>query len=360
MAAAFAKPRKPVAADDLGDALLRWWDRHRRALPWRAPPGRAADPYAVWLSEIMLQQTTVASVAGYFEKFIARWPTVAALAEAPLEQVLVAWAGLGYYARARNLHACAKIVAEQYGGRFPPDEAELLRLPGVGPYTAAAVAAIAFNRPCVAQDGNVERVVARLFAVAEPLPRAKATIKTHAQSFLSRARPGDFAQALMDLGATVCAPRAPNCRRCPLEQSCASRRAGTQLAFPVKPAKTARPHRRGAVFVLRCGEQLLLRRRLANGLLGGMSEFPSTPLTLDVEPGAARAYAPINARWREIEGGVRHVFTHFSLELTVFVAEAAAADPALEGRWTKVGRLGDEALPTLMRKVAVHAGLILA
>ena len=360
MARASAKPRKPVAADDLGGALLAWWDRHRRVLPWRAPPGRTADPYAVWLSEIMLQQTTVASVTGYFSKFLRRWPSVEALAKAPLEDVLVAWAGLGYYARARNLHACAKIVAEKHGGRFPSSEAQLLGLPGVGPYTAAAVAAIAFNQPCVARDGNVERVVARLFAVAEPLPGARAAISAHAASFLPRERPGDFAQALMDLGATICAPRAPECGRCPLEPSCAARRAGTQLSFPVKPPKAARPHRRGAVFVLRRGDRVLLRGRPPEGLLGGMSEFPSTPLTLDVEPGAARAYAPIEARWREIEGGVRHVFTHFSLDLTVFVAEAAAADPALEGRWTKAADLGVEALPTLMRKVAVHAGLILA
>jgi A/G-specific adenine glycosylase len=359
MARASAKPRNPVA-DDLGGALLAWWDRHRRVLPWRAPPGQMADPYAVWLSEIMLQQTTVASVTGYFNKFMARWPSVEALAGARLEEVLAAWAGLGYYARARNLHACAAIIVKRHGGRFPSNEAELLTLPGVGPYTAAAVAAIAFNRPCVARDGNVERVVARLFAVAQPLPGARATITAHAESFLSRERPGDFAQALMDLGATVCAPRAPDCGRCPLASRCIARRNGTQLDFPVKPPKAARPHRRGAVFVLRRGDRVLLRGRPAKGLLGGMSEFPSTPLTRDVEPGAARAYAPIEARWREIEGGVRHVFTHFSLELTVFVADAAAGDLELDGRWTKASRLGDEALPTLMRKVAVHAGLILA
>ncbi|MGA8171745.1 MAG: A/G-specific adenine glycosylase, partial [Methylocystis sp.] len=184
MVTAFASPRKPNAAPELGGALLRWWDENRRVLPWRAPAGRTADPYAVWLSEIMLQQTTVASVAGYFVKFIARWPTVEALARAPLEELLAAWAGLGYYARARNLHACAKIIVERHGGRFPSEEAELLKLPGVGPYTAGAIAAIAFDRPCVAQDGNVERVVARVFAVTEPLPGAKATIRAHAQSLL--------------------------------------------------------------------------------------------------------------------------------------------------------------------------------
>ncbi len=322
--------------------------------------GRRADPYAVWLSEIMLQQTTVASVVGYFNTFMARWPSVEALAGARLGDVLAAWAGLGYYARARNLHACAKIVAERHGGRFPREEARLLELPGVGPYTAAAIAAIAFDAPCVARDGNVERVVARLFAVAEPLPGARATITAHARSFLARERPGDFAQALMDLGATVCAPRGPDCGRCPLETACAARKTGTQLNFPVKPAKKARPHRRGAAFVLLCGESVLLRGRPAKGLLGGMSEFPSTPLSADLEPEGWAVHAPVAAAWREIEGEVRHVFTHFSLELKVFTAKATAMEPAPGARWTKVTRLGGEALPTLMRKVAVHAGLILA
>ena len=316
-----------------------------------------ADPYAVWLSEIMLQQTTVASVTSYFNKFIARWPNVEALASAPLDDVLAAWAGLGYYARARNLHACAREVSA-YGGRFPQSEEDLLRLPGIGPYTAAAISAIAFNRPCVAQDGNVERVVARLFAVEQPLPAAKSVIKTHAQGFLSHQRPGDFAQALMDLGATVCTPRAPGCSRCPLAASCAALRAGRQLDFPVKAQKAARPHRRGAAFVVRRGDEILLRRRPSKGLLGGMSEFPSTPLTQDVEVGAAFGFAPLDAGWRPLTGAVRHVFTHFSLELTVFVADAPNGSTAPLGcRWAPLARLGQEGLPTLMRKVAEHAGL---
>jgi A/G-specific adenine glycosylase len=361
MITAPARLQKPTATNDLERMLLRWWDQHRRVLPWRALPGHAADPYAVWLSEIMLQQTTVAAVVGFFNKFITRWPTIEALAKAPLEEVLAAWAGLGYYARARNLHACAQEVADLYGGCFPQSEAELLRLPGVGPYTAAAIAAIAFDRACVAQDGNVERVISRLFAVEEPLPRAKPAIKAHAQSFLSHERPGDFAQALMDLGATLCTPRSPDCGRCPLACNCAALRSGLQLNFPVKAQKPPRPQRRGAAFVLLHAERVLLRRRPAKGLLGGMSEFPSTPLGEDVEPSAAKAHAPFGAPWRPLGGVVHHVFTHFSLELTVFMAHAPVREKVrvAEGyRWANLTNLGEEGLPTLMRKVAVHAQLL--
>ncbi len=361
MITAPARLQKSTATNDLERELLRWWDQHRRVLPWRALPGRAADPYAVWLSEIMLQQTTVASVLSFFDKFIARWPTIEALAKAPLQDVLAAWAGLGYYARARNLHACAQVVMDRYGGCFPQSEAELLRLPGVGTYTAAAIAAIAFDHPCVAQDGNVERVISRLFAVEEPLPRAKPVIKARAQSFLSHRRPGDFAQALMDLGATLCTPRAPDCGRCPLGINCAAQRSGLQLKFPVKAEKLPRPQRRGAAFVLLQGGKALLRRRPAKGLLGGMSEFPSTPLTEDVEAGAAKAHAPFEASWRPLVGEVHHVFTHFSLELTVFVAHAPFGEEMRmeEGyRWASFASLDEEGLPTLMRKVAIHAQLL--
>ncbi len=352
-------PENAPARKLLAQNLLGWYDRSRRVLPWRAAPGRRADPYAVWLSEIMLQQTTVAAVEGYFAAFLKRWPTVEALARAPLDEVLAAWAGLGYYARARNLHACARLVAEKFGGRFPDDEAELLRLPGIGPYTAAAIAAIAFDRPCVAQDGNVERVVARLFAIATPPPRAKAEIKQKTASFLSHARPGDFAQALMDLGATICTPRAPQCLLCPLAAGCAAARLGTPEAFPVKPEKTKKPHRRGAAFILRRGETVLLRRRPEKGLLGGMFGFPSTPLEQDVPPQEMAAHAPLKARWRPLPGAVRHVFTHFSLELCVFAAETAKAPSIGENcRWANACGIDKEGLPTLMRKVAVHAGLI--
>ncbi|HXY58907.1 MAG TPA: A/G-specific adenine glycosylase [Methylocystis sp.] len=347
--------------------LLRWWDGHRRVLPWRASASRKADPYAVWLSEIMLQQTTVATVDAYFRKFLLCWPDVAALAAASQEQVLAAWAGLGYYARARNLHACAAIVVERHGGRFPRREEELLRLPGVGPYTAAAIAAIAFDEPCVAVDGNVERVISRLFAVEEPLPAAKPRIKALAAGLLPTRRPGDFAQALMDLGATVCAPRSPKCPACPLSETCAAHRAGAASSFPVKPQKQARPRRRAAVFVLRSGELVLVRRRAEKGLLGGMTEFPSTPLAVDLAGlgaktpeqrlAAAISSAPLAARWRETPEPVRHVFTHFALELTVFVGETPKASPIAGCRWAKASELKAEALPTVMRKAARRAGL---
>jgi len=347
------RERKPAAA------LLAWYDAHRRALPWRAPPGEAANPYAVWLSEIMLQQTTVATVKSYFHKFLARWPTVEALAEAPLEDALAEWAGLGYYARARNLHACARVVAQEHGGRFPETEIELLGLPGVGPYTAAAVAAIAFNRPCVAVDGNVERVVSRLCAIETPARRAKPLIREKTKALLPPSRAGDFAQALMDLGATICTPRAPNCSACPISGFCAAFNAGSQERFPVKEAKPAKPRRRGAIFILRCGEEVLLRRRPPRGLFGGMSEFPSTPLTQDIAPEAMRDHAPCKARWRALDEPVSHVFTHFSLSATVFVAQTAmAAPPAENCRWAARDNLDKEGLPTLMRKAAIRAGLV--
>lgn len=345
--------RKPAAA------LLAWYDAHRRELPWRARPGEAVDPYAVWLSEIMLQQTTVATVKGYFLKFLARWPSVEALAEAPLEETLAEWAGLGYYARARNLHACAGVVAREFGGRFPASEEALLGLPGIGPYTAAAIAAIAFNQPCVAVDGNVERVIARLHAIDTPPRRAKPLIRETTQAMLPPSRAGDFAQALMDLGATVCTPRAPDCPACPLAGFCVACRDKTQDRYPVKEARAEKPKRRGAIFILRRGDEVLLRRRPPKGLLGGMNEFPSTPLTQDVAPKELRDHAPCAAPWRALEEPVSHVFTHFSLSATVFVAKtAAAAPPAHNCRWAACDNLDKEGLPTLMRKAAIRAGLV--
>lgn len=345
--------RKPAAA------LLAWYDAHRRDLPWRARPGETADPYAVWLSEIMLQQTTVATVENYYRKFLARWPDVAALAAAALDDVLVEWAGLGYYARARNLHACARKLVEDHGGRFPASEADLLSLPGVGPYTAAAVAAIAFDAPCVAIDGNVERVITRIYAIDAPLRRARPLIRERAQALLPAARAGDFAQALMDLGATICTPRAPECGDCPLSGSCAAFRDSTQALYPVKEKKPAKPRRRGAIFILRRGEAVLLRRRPPQGLFGGMNEFPSTPLTRDVAPEDWRGFAPCEARWRALDVPVSHVFTHFSLTATVFVAQAGAkAAAAADCRWAARDNLDKEGLPTLMRKAAVRAGLV--
>jgi A/G-specific adenine glycosylase len=346
--------RAPAKPDPL--ALLRWYDRRRRDLPWRARAGETADAYAVWLSEIMLQQTTVEAVKPYFAAFLARWPTVAALAAAPQEEVMKAWAGLGYYARARNLHACAREIAAR--GAFPRDERELLALPGVGPYTAAAIASIAYDAPVVAVDGNVERVVARLFAVERPAREAKRDLREKAQSLFPGRRAGDFTQALMDLGATICTPRGPRCGDCPFHGACAAARRGDAEAFPVKPPKAEKPERRGAAFVLLSDGAALIRTRPPRGLLGGMAEFPSTPFRADFDPRKARAHAPAAAPWRELPGTVAHVFTHFSLRLTIFRATLPPPRPSIEAcRWTELGRLEAEGLPTLMRKVAAHAGL---
>ncbi|HKY95945.1 MAG TPA: A/G-specific adenine glycosylase, partial [Kiloniellales bacterium] len=258
--------------------LLAWYDRARRSLPWRAPPGRAADPYRVWLSEIMLQQTTVEAVKPYFERFVAEFPSLEALAAAPLERVLELWAGLGYYARARNLHACAQAVVQRHAARFPEDEAALRALPGIGDYTAAALLAIAFDRPAAPVDGNWERVVARLFAVEAPLPAAKPELRRLAQGLVPRRRAGDFAQAMMDLGATVCTPAKQRCLLCPLSELCAAHRRGIAEALPARVPKAERPVRHGWIFHLaRPDGALLLRRRPPQGLLGGMMELPGTP-----------------------------------------------------------------------------------
>ncbi|WP_424360810.1 A/G-specific adenine glycosylase [Methylocystis parvus] len=348
-----AKRRKP------GPALLAWYDANRRDLPWRAQPGERADPYAVWLSEIMLQQTTVVTVKGYFENFLSRWPTVEALAAAPLEEVLAAWAGLGYYARARNLHACARKVANEHGGAFPDSEAALLALPGVGPYTAAAVASIAFDKPCAAVDGNVERVITRLYAIETPARQAKPLIREKVEALLPPARAGDFAQGLMDLGATVCTPRAPNCGACPWGADCAAFAARAQEAYPVKEKKAEKPKRRGAIFILRRGEETLLSRRPEKGLFGGMSAFPATPFTQDVAPEEQLDHAPCKAEWRALPEPVAHVFTHFALTATVFVGQAKEAPPlGANCRWAARRNLDREGLPTLMRKAALLAGLI--
>jgi A/G-specific adenine glycosylase len=338
-------------------ALLAWYDRHRRRLPWRAEPGRAPDPYRVWLSEIMLQQTTVKAVGPYFESFLKVFPTVEALAGAPVEEVLRRWAGLGYYARARNLHACARAVVERHGGRFPDSEASLSELPGIGPYTAAAVAAIAFDRRAAAVDGNVERVFARVFALETPLPAAKPEIRALAGALVPAARPGDFAQALMDLGATVCTPRQPACALCPWMAACAARAAGTAESYPRKAAKAARPLKRGAAFWLVRGDEVLLSRRPARGLLGGMAEVPGTVWGAAFEEGQALAEAPLKARWRRLPGAVRHGFTHFELELAVFTGKASAGTPPPAGFWWHpVADLASAGLPTVMKKVAAHAG----
>jgi len=351
--------RKKVERPEPAD-LLAWYDRHARVLPWRARRGEQADPYRVWLSEIMLQQTTVKAVAPYFARFVLRWPTVDALAKTTLHEVLRAWAGLGYYARARNLHACAKVVVQRHGGHFPNDVDALRALPGVGGYTAAAVAAIAFDAPAVPVDGNVERVVSRLFAVEEAMPEAKPAIKRLAASLLPARRAGDFAQALMDLGATICSPKRPACALCPWSDACTAKARGDQETFPRKAPKREGQLRRGAAFVaLRADTRVLLRRRPDKGLLASMTEVPGTEWTHNFDETRARRSAPrlvAGLRWQRLHGSVRHVFTHFPLELVVFAAHVPRGTAAPQGaRWVKIADLPDEALPNLMRKVLARA-----
>ncbi len=337
------------ASNPITRDLLRWYDRHRRALPWRAPPGGAVDPYRVWLSEIMLQQTTVAAVKPYFEAFVSRWPDVEALAGAPREAVMAAWAGLGYYARARNLHDCARSVVDRCGGRFPEEEAALRALPGVGDYTAAALAAIAFGHPAAVVDGNVERVVARLFEIETPLPRARTAIRCIVAGLVPPERPGDFAQAMMDLGATLCTPRSPACAICPLARDCGARISGDPTLFPKRLPKVARPRRFGAVAVIaRADGAVLVRSRPPSGLLGGMTEFFGTEWSASpADDGALRRAADLDLA---VVGQVDHAFTHFALTLEVFRGRAAGAE--VSGyRWASPEQLACEPLPGVMTKV---------
>jgi len=331
---------------DAASLLLPWYDRNARVLPWRAPPGSPApDPYRVWLSEVMLQQTTVAAVRGYFAEFTRRWPTVEALAAADDGVVMAAWAGLGYYARARNLIACARAVAAA-GGRFPASEEGLRALPGVGDYTAAAVAAIAFGQRAVVIDANVERVAARLFAFADPLPAGRPRLRGLVDSITPAERTGDFAQAMMDLGATVCTPRSPGCAVCPLAAICTGRLDAEQ--YPVKAARKVRPLRRGTAFWLEHDDHVLLRRRPGKGMLGGMLALPSGPWSA-ADPGLAEA--PVDADWLDC-GRVAHVFTHFTLDLAVVAGWAS--DRSAPGEWWPIDRIGDAGLPTLFAKAAAR------
>jgi len=326
---------------EIRTALLAWYDANRRTLAWRSD---APDPYLVWLSEIMLQQTTVPHATPYFLAFAQRWPTVSKLAAARDEDVMAAWAGLGYYARARNLLACARAVANDHGGVFPDTEEGLRGLPGVGPYTAAAVAAIAFDRPANVVDGNVERVMARLYAVETPLPDAKGELKALAARLVTAERPGDWAQALMDLGATICRPRSPLCERCPLAAFCQARAGGEPGAYPRRSARAARPRRYGAVYVLTDGVDLAVVRRPPRGLLGGMLGLPTSDWT--DQPAASHA-PPAPADWRPA-GEVEHVFTHFTLTLQVFVASGRA----WAGEWTA----DPGSLPSVFLKAVRLAG----
>ena len=356
--------RAPISSPQ-PTVLLAWYDRHRRKLPWRAPPGRRADPYHVWLSEIMLQQTTVKTVAPYYARFLARWPDLAALAAAPLGDVLKAWAGLGYYARARNLHACACAVVERHDGKIPASEGSLRQLPGIGAYTAAAVAAIAYDAAATPIDGNVERVIARLYAVTTPLPAAKPEISRLARALTPSRRAGDFAQAMMDLGATLCTPKQPACALCPWNKNCAAHLRGDPETLPRRARKREGDLRRGTAFVARRADGfVLVRTRPAKGLLGGMTEVPTTVWSKDFDDGQALDGAPVFAAaksrkpiaWRRIPGVVRHVFTHFPLELSVYAADIPARTPAAKGtRWVAISELGGEALPSIMRKVVAHA-----
>jgi A/G-specific adenine glycosylase len=371
-------------------------------LPWRAPLGQRADPYAVWLSEIMLQQTTVTAVVPYFLAFLARWPSVENLADAPIEEIMRQWAGLGYYSRARNLHACAREIVTRHGGVFPNSEESLRALPGIGPYTAAAIAAIAFGRFAVVVDGNVERVVARLFAIEVPLPAAKVPIRRRAAGLTPFERPGDYAQAMMDLGATICTPRNPLCALCPAAGHCAGFASGAPGSFPRKAKKPERPVRRGAaVYLRRADKMVLLRRRPPEGLLGGMTEFPGTDWTVPLRmsqaprdgspaPAEAKSFAAVMAMLdpsitaliaegaaptparvpgetgsknaagargtagpgsRELDLGIEHGFTHFRLELEIYIVEIGAGVAAPPGyRWVAEAELDHEALPSVMRK----------
>ncbi|WP_422375105.1 A/G-specific adenine glycosylase [Roseibium sp.] len=340
--------------------LLAWYDRHARTLPWRVSPdnrkqGEVPDPYRVWLSEIMLQQTTVAAVKSYFEKFVSLWPTVEDLAAAPEEDVMKAWAGLGYYSRARNLKKCAETLSAEHDGRFPADEAALLKLPGIGPYTAAAIATIAFDRHAAVVDGNVERVLTRLFQIETPLPDAKPDIKARMATMTPEARPGDFAQAVMDLGATICTPKKPACGLCPWREICTVQSSPIAETLPRKAPKKEKPTRFGAAFVavdINTGA-VLLRRRPPKGLLGGMTEVPGTEWSEGFIGETALDAAPFAAPWEKQVKQVTHTFTHFHLKLSVFRANLMPAQTTvLAGSWwSSPHELGEEALPTVMRKV---------
>ncbi len=339
--------------------MLSWYDRHARHLPWRISPaarlrGVTPDPYRVWLSEIMLQQTTVATVKSYFETFISRWPDIAALSDASEDDVLKAWAGLGYYSRARNLKKCADAVMRLHDGAFPNDVDQLRALPGIGDYTAAAIASIAFDTPTAVVDGNVERVFSRLFAIDTPLPAAKKSIKAKVSACLDKERPGDFAQATMDLGATICTPKKPACSLCPVNKACLAFNIHLPEQFPVKAPKKAKPKRQGAAFVAISPQgSILLEKRQATGLLASMSQVPTTQWNSREDGATGIAAAPFSANWEHC-GSVRHIFTHFELQLTVWRAENIK-QKRLDQWWVAVADASGEALPTVMKKAIACA-----
>lgn len=335
----------------LSTLLLDWYDGHGRDLPWRTKGGGWADPYHVWLSEIMLQQTTVAAVIPYFEKFLKRWPNVEELANAADEDVMAAWAGLGYYSRARNLLAAARDVVGKYGGQFPEAEVDLRALPGIGPYTAAAISSIAFGRRAVVVDGNVERVMARVGAVQTPLPAAKAELYELADRYTPDKRPGDYAQAVMDLGATICTPRNPACGICPLMQRCAARLGFDPTDFPKKSPKAEKPVRQGVIFWAESEQGVRLTRRPPKGLLGGMLGLPSSRWEVGLNPETAFTDAPFSLDWQVLPGVVRHTFTHFHLDMRVAFAACSHDD----GQWARRDEILSLGLPTVMKKAVRHA-----
>lgn len=348
----------------ISEQLLAWYDTHHRTLPWRISPtdgkiGILPNPYHVWLSEIMLQQTTVTAVKPYYEKFLRLWPSVSDLAETNSDSVMRAWAGLGYYSRARNLKKCAEFIVSEYQGSFPDNETELIKLPGVGPYTAAAIASIAFQQPVAVVDGNIERVFSRLFTIDTPLPQAKVPIKEKVAKHLSKTRPGDFAQGLMDLGSSICTPKRPNCLLCPLQDVCKASKLGTQETYPIKTPKKAKPKRQGAAFVIEDKDgAIYLQKRPETGLLGGMSEVPTTDWNSNQDGATDVSAAPFiaaldNSGWQD-KGLIRHVFTHFELTLTVYHTEIDQR-PSLNGWWSTPHQIAKEALPNLMKKVVAAA-----
>ncbi|MEL6504099.1 MAG: A/G-specific adenine glycosylase [Pseudomonadota bacterium] len=347
--------------DNFSDALLSWYDIHARSLPWRVPPteskrGVRGNPYHIWLSEVMLQQTTVATVKAYFEKFIGIWPSVEAMADASQEEVLAQWAGLGYYSRARNLKTCADIVVAEYGGQFPQTREALRALPGIGDYTSAAIATIAFGQREAVVDGNIERVSLRQLADATPLPAAKEVARNFMEQHTPQARPGDFVQAMMDLGATICRPKNPVCGLCPVRENCTASKAGTMLDFPVKPQKKTKPTRRGAAFFLEDGKgSVWLMRREGKGLLGGMAALPSTNWSSRADGAVGDTAAPDmvgKTVWQQA-GTVRHTFTHFHLELEVWCGEGQPASN--EGWWHPLSGLKEAGLPTVFAKAVALA-----
>jgi len=363
------KTQKKVTATParLVGALLRWYDRGHRSFVWRAASGATPDPYRVWLSEVMLQQTQAATMEPYFRAFLDRWPTLEDLARADQDALLHAWQGLGYYSRARNLLRTAKIVAGEMGGRFPEEAGELLALPGIGPYSAAAIAAIAFEKQATVVDGNVERVIARLFAITDLLPQAKKQIRDCAETLTPKRRPGDYAHAIMELGGTLCRPVRPDCPHCPWSFACEAHARGLEGELPRRVRRPPRPTRYGVVFWLRRGDgAVLLRRRPEKGLLGGMMEFPSTEWRQETwAPEEAWSHAPLPSAKlvskASLPGSVRHDFSHFRLELCVVMADVMAKT---RGRvtapknavWCLPDRFGDHALPSAMGKVIGHVG----